>query len=171
MKPILLSLYLLLTNCSLDLDQYVLASKIYSKSNSIELISISFVESRLGKYPINLQDPSCGVFHIHIKYLLKQLGLKDTPFNRNKLCSDLLDLDYSISLATNTLDYFYKYHKQDYKKTIQSFNSGFSLFSYNYFFKVKNTTKEIKQCLKLNILLNRLFPKSYPNQPLINLID
>lgn len=73
---------------------------------SYTLIAIARVESNFGQVKINLQDPSCGVTMIHLKFYIKKLGIKDTPFNRNLVCSRLIENDdASIAEAVAILTY------------------------------------------------------------------
>lgn len=111
--------------------QKAIAQEIYflAKPYNLELtlVSIAWQESRLGLIPINLQDPSCGVHHIHITYYLKQHKLKDTAHNRNKYCNALIeDIELSTASAIETLLFFKKYHKGNYSLMIKSYNAGFN---------------------------------------------
>lgn len=70
------------------------------------LVAIAKQESNLGQVKVNLQDPSCGVTMIHIKYFLKRHNIKDTSFNRNLACQRLISNDdLAISEAINILEY------------------------------------------------------------------
>lgn len=111
----------------------------------LTLISIAWQESRLGLVPINLQDPSCGVHHIHIAYYLKHHKLKDTAQNRNKYCNALIeDIALSTTSALDTLLFFKKYHKGDYSLMVKSYNAGFntkSLQADTYYKQVYHNVK------------------------------
>ena len=70
------------------------------------LIAIAKAESNLGQVKINLQDPSCGITMIHLKFFLKKYKIKDTPFKRNYACQKLVDNDdLAIAEALAILNY------------------------------------------------------------------
>lgn len=58
---------------------------------STTIKTIIYLESRNGLYPINLNDPACGITHINLNTYMRRHKLKDTPFNRNKACADLIN--------------------------------------------------------------------------------
>lgn len=65
---------------------------------SLTLLAIAKVESNFGQVKVNLQDPSCGVTMIHLKFFLKRYGIKDSPLNRNIVCQRLVNND-DLSIA------------------------------------------------------------------------
>ena len=94
------------------------------------MIAIAWQESRLGLVPINLADPSCGIFHITAKTYLYQNGIKDTLHNRNVACAMLIE---SVELSThNAIKYFLamkKHFKGDHEKAIKAYNAGYRINS------------------------------------------
>lgn len=60
---------------------------------SLTLLAIAKVESNFGQVKVNLQDPSCGVTMIHLKFFLKRYSIKDTALNRNIVCQRLMNSD------------------------------------------------------------------------------
>jgi len=89
------------------------------------LAAIAWQESKFGKYLINLQDPSCGVFHVMPKYI------SDNKWKQSRICERLIkDFDFSFSQALAKLKYWENYHKSKkhypvWKHTIMSYNGGF----------------------------------------------
>lgn len=59
----------------------------------LTLVAIVEEESGFGRYKVNLQDPSCGLTMIHLKYFLVRNKIADNDFNRNKACQDLINDD------------------------------------------------------------------------------
>lgn len=96
--------------------------------------TLIYIESKNGLYPINLQDPACGITHININTYIKRHKLKDTPFNRNKSCSDLIaSPEWAILNAIEELTFWKNIHcKSDscspaqYKNIIKSYNAGWN---------------------------------------------
>ena len=94
----------------------------------LTMMAIAWKESSFGKYPINLSDPSCGVFHNLINTVAKDL---DT-YGKNRVCANLIqDFDYSFSEALKVLKYFENYWRDKsgetllWSKTVSSYNAGF----------------------------------------------
>lgn len=124
------------------------------------LIAISYAESRLGLYPLNLQTYDCGVLHINIKSYLRFNKIKDSPLNRNIYCGNLIvNEDLSINAALDTLQYFYEYwakrKKNPLEYAIKSYNAGFKVHSataQKYYNKVYKNIQEIKKLEKQGLL-------------------
>lgn len=57
------------------------------------LSAIALKESNGGKWKINLQDPSGGLYHVTVDKAVRELGYEDTPFNRNRAVQALVDDD------------------------------------------------------------------------------
>ena len=58
------------------------------------LAAISYVESSLGKHPINLADPSASSYHILIKSVLSREKIPDNSWNRSRMMEKLLSNKY-----------------------------------------------------------------------------
>ena len=110
------------------------------------LAAIAWKESNVGKFMINLQDPSCGFFHNNINTVMSRRGITDTPFNRNVLCQKLInDVPYSASEAVAELAYWRTVHKTNYTKIWASYNAGWSYTNgLNYSQDIKNRIKVLK---------------------------
>lgn len=125
----------------------------YDLAQSIK--AIIYIESRNGEYPVNLQDPACGVTHIHIKTYMKRHKVKDTPFNRNKACSDLINSpEWAILNALQELMFWKAIHCKDgkctraqYRNMIKSYNTGWNYKGAKgreYWDKFQNALKQVK---------------------------
>lgn len=132
------------------------------------LIAISYAESKLGLYPLNLQTYDCGVLHINIKSYLRLNNIKDSPLNRNIHCGNLItDEDLSINAALNTLQYFYNYwskrRKNPMEYAIKSYNAGFNVYSktaQKYYNKVYKNIKAVQKLEKRGLLRQQRIRKS-----------
>ncbi len=58
------------------------------------LVGISYVESSLGKYKINLADPSASSYHILVKSVLRREHIPDNSWNRSRMIEKLLNNKY-----------------------------------------------------------------------------
>lgn len=124
------------------------------------LIAISYAESRLGLYPLNLQTYDCGVLHINIKSYLRFNKIKDSPLNRNIYCGNLIiNEDLSINAALDTLQYFYNYwskrKKNPLEYAIKSYNAGFKVNSRSaqkYYNKINKNIKAVQKLEKQGLL-------------------
>lgn len=109
------------------------------------------IESDDGKYLVNLNDPSCGITHININTYLKRHNIKNTSFNKNKSCQDLINNPrLAIANAIEELLFWKEYHcknictKEQYRNVIKSYNTGFNYKSkkaqeyWNKFYKAYN---------------------------------
>mgnify|MGYP002521657924 CR=1 FL=1 len=116
-----------LSNLNAIVDE---VAKPYDLAKTIK--TLIYIESRNGLYPINLNDPSCGVTHININTYMKRHKIKNTPFNRNKACADLLaSPKWAILNAIEELEFWKKIHcgrkkcsKMQFSFVIKSYNAG-----------------------------------------------
>lgn len=122
---------------SLDDNQRAVLLKIYINAKPFDwhltMMSIAWKESKFGKYPINLQDPSCGVFHNLVDTVIKGNEYRKDSYTRNRVCSSLIDdFDFSFTEALRVLKYFENYWKSKnggrlwWSKSVASYNAGFS---------------------------------------------
>lgn len=115
-----------------DLEASIALAKPFGLEREIR--AIIKIESNNGAYPINLQDPACGVTHIHLKTFFRRHGLKDTPFNRNKWCSLLVqNNDLAIANAIEELVFWQKQFCRNgkcsatqHKNMIKAYNAGWN---------------------------------------------
>lgn len=102
----------------------------YDLKNTIR--ALVWLESKNGEYPINLQDPACGIMHININTYMRRHKIKNTPFNRNKACADLIaSPKWAILNAIDELMFWQNIHcgkyecdEVEYKLVIKSYNAG-----------------------------------------------
>lgn len=122
----------LLIYSNIDIDKIV---KKLAKPFDLEktIRTIIKIESDDGKYLVNLNDPSCGITHININTYLKRHNIKDTSFNQNKACQDLINNPIlAIANAIEELLFWKEYHcknictKEQYRNVVKSYNTGFN---------------------------------------------
>lgn len=102
---------------------YAVASKV--SEYPLTLAAISWQESRSNSYPVNLSDPSCGPFHNKVSNVLQREKIKDTPFERNKVCAKLMEnLVFAIKHANIELSHWQMQHKGNWRKMMASYNGG-----------------------------------------------
>jgi len=137
MKNILVGLLLIVVNMyALSKEQKDVARFVYEKGKPFDLgytlVAIAWQESKLGKYPINLSDPSCGIMHVMPRFLIKRTKMKDTLWNRSRLCERLIsDKSFSIAAAILELKYWQNYWKSRkvnrvWSHMVASYNQGFA---------------------------------------------
>lgn len=138
-------------------DLYELVERLadpYDFSDTIK--TLIYIESKDGLYPINLQDPACGITHININTYMKRHKLKDTKFNRNKACSDLISSpEWAILNAIEELSFWKQIHckgqkcsNEQYKNVIKSYNAGWNYRgpqAKEYWEKFRNAYKILKR--------------------------
>lgn len=115
--------------------EYIVSTYIWGKPYGLELMlpAISWQESCLGLYKLNMYDPSAGLFHAYLPSVMgRHKDLKDTPFNQNKIAQMLVNDDkFAASEAIAELLFwknYYKENRQDFKdKNLVEF----MLMSYN----------------------------------------
>lgn len=118
----------------LNREQLEMLMEIAKRAKPYDLVysavAIAWQESNLGKWQINLKDPSCGPFHQVIPLFLKKNKIANTEFNRNKVCSELIDdIDLSVSTVISELEAWKMIHKNrmnvwDY--VYRSYNAGYN---------------------------------------------
>ena len=142
----------------LNKNQIELCSLIDKNAKSFGLVktitAIAKIESNLGQYNINLQDPSCSFLHIHLKTYLKRHNIKDNPFNRNKHCQELINNPkLAIANAIEELLFWKSIHCSksgcdivQYQNVVKSYNAGWNYSSKKankYYKRFKKAYKEL----------------------------
>lgn len=154
MKKIIL--FILLANCfASEYDELIEElAKPYDLVDTIKvLVSL---ESKNGIYPVNLQDPACGITHININTYMKRHNIKNTNFNRNKACSDLILIPkWAIVNAIEELEFWKKIHCKnnqckfsEYRKVVKSYNAGWNYNSNKALEYWEKFRKEYKRIIK-----------------------
>lgn len=97
------------------------------KGMGYTMAAIAWQESCAGAYMINFSDPSAGLYHAHIPVVLKYYSsYSDTPFTRNVMGQLLIDdRRFASQVALDSLMYWHRYHRGNYKNIIKSYNKGF----------------------------------------------
>jgi hypothetical protein len=117
------------------------------------LTAIAWKESQAGLIPINVADPSCGVFHNMLSSVSRRHNNQyNTSYKRNWLCTKLItDLDFASSEAISELLYWKNYHKNNWNNIWGSYNAGFnydSTVGKAYSKDILNRIKVIKKYIK-----------------------
>jgi len=132
---------------------------VYNKAKAFglehTLVAIAWQESDFGKYTINLGDPSCGIFSIMPKYLIKRTDLRNNSWNRSRLCERLIaDPDFSFSAALLEFKYWKNYWiskkvARPWAHAVASYNQGFNAnTNSDYVKKIKAKIKVLKKYYK-----------------------
>ena len=120
------------------------------------MLSIAFIESQFGKYKINLNDPSCGIFHKLLPIYAIQLSLKPSKWNESRLCEQLIKSP-ALALKIAIEDFKHNYihfRTKGYSKnvswrlSVMSYNAGIS----NY----KAGSKYYREIVKIIKTLHKL---------------
>lgn len=129
--------------------------------------AIAWQESNLGKYPVNLSDPSCGVFHKLVVPYLKARERKVTSFTKNQACSELIsDLELATSSFLEDFEYWKNMHRRRgvdakdlFTLAIRSYNTGYKYNTKdgkNYERSVKARIKALQQDLRFQIVIKKI---------------
>jgi|SRR5690554_738443 len=111
------------------------------------MVAIAMKESNLGKWNIALGENSFGPWHVRVIHAVKDLGWKNTPFNRNRAAQMMLDNPiYSGGLAVRELVWWRDYHKGDWAKAVRGYNSGHSGGGQGYLKDIRQNIHKIRQC-------------------------
>jgi len=139
----------------LTAKQTAVMSSVFHKAKEFNLeytvTAIVWEESQFGRYRINISDPSCGIFHIMPKSLIGRVDMKNTSWNRSRLCERLfIDDDFSFSAALLELKYWENYwHSKKVTRVwshmVASYNGGFHAnINGSYVRKIKKKIKWLK---------------------------
>lgn len=143
----------------LDPNQKYVLNETFVKGKEFNLgltmAAIAWHESQAGAIPVNLADPSCGVFHNLITSVANRHGIRNTSFNRNVLCTRLVrDFDFSFSEALSELKYWENYYKKQpkaWEMTVRSYNAGFTPENGGNYYKAIRSKVRF---LKYNVFLD-----------------
>lgn len=119
-------------------------------------VAIAWQESGLGRFPVNLADPSCGIYHKMVSIFLKGRNEKVDTFNKNRACSMLIqDLHLSTAVLIEDIEYWKNFHT---KRGIKKVDMNEYIYrSYNAGYNVKNKkAKEYATSVRarVRVLLN-----------------
>jgi len=96
----------------------------------LTLTAIAWQESKFGKYPINLSDPSGGLFHNLLGSVCYRLELTPNQWNQSRILEKLIsDKEFALQQAVAELYYWKSYWKVRnkkylWKRMISSYNGG-----------------------------------------------
>lgn len=122
------------------------AGKPYDLSYTLQAIVL--IESGSFEKPIkvNLQDPSAGITHIHIKYFLKRHNIKDTPYSRNRVAQALIDNDdLAIAEAIAILEFWKDRFCTRWGCTANQWGNVFAAYNGGYNYKSKKPREYAKK--------------------------
>lgn len=112
----------------------------------LTMVAIAMEESDLGRYRINLQDPSVSSWGVTVSKAIKKLGWRDTPFNRNRAAQLMLnDIYFSAGLALETLLWWNDVRDGDWRRVVESYNAGYGS-NKEYVSRIIENINTIKQC-------------------------
>lgn len=120
-----------LENEGLSTQQVNVLHKAYQagveKDMSYSLAAIAWKESSAGRYTINLQDPSAGVFMVSIDNAINYIKWKNTPFNRNRIAQMLIqDFELSAEFAMINLQFWKDQYGENWRLIWRRYNGGYS---------------------------------------------
>jgi len=121
----------------------------------LTLTAIAWQESKFGKYPINLSDPSGGLFHNLLGSVCCRLSLTSDQWNQSRVLERLInDKEFALQQAVAELHYWESYWKVRRSTRIWSY----MVMSYNGGHRgSKKYLKEIKRKVRiLKIFFKRL---------------
>jgi hypothetical protein len=125
----------------------------------LTLAAIAFKESSAGNpnFMRNPNDPSAGFHGVKLTHVMTYFDMPDTANNR-AIAEDMLISSHGASawFSMSVLDYWFKYHKGDWYKTVRSYNGGFYWWSsrpeevrvrtQEYFNDVNHMVRLLKTC-------------------------
>ena len=120
----------------------------------LSMVAIAMAESDLGRFNLNLVDPSASPYHVTVDKAVDKLGWSHTPFNYNRAAQKLIDdIEFAASIALETLVWWRDYHNGDWRKTVGSYNGGFK-GNPKYVKKIVANIHTIRKCGWLDNLEN-----------------
>jgi len=142
---------------SLSKEQYANLIWIYTKGKKYDLgltlSAIAWQESQFGKYPINLADPSGGLFHSLAGSVCCRLHLKPNRWNQSRVIEKLIkDNNFALNQALEELMLWKSYWTirkklNIYKYMISSYNGG-TKGNLKYYYKISKKVKYLKRYFK-----------------------
>lgn len=117
-------------NIRINSDQanVLVTSYEFGKEYGLETVlpAIAWRESNLGKYLMNINDPSFGPYAIHIDTATSRLGIDRESFMANVLAQDLvMDQGLGARLAINEINYWLRIRGGNHPMALASYNAGF----------------------------------------------
>ena len=92
---------------------------------SYTLAAIALKESNAGRWKVNIQDPSGGLYHVTLDKVLTYYGWEKTPFNLNRAMQRLVDNDtLAAELAVKELLFWKDLNSGNWLDTWANYNAG-----------------------------------------------
>jgi len=127
----------------------------FNKDLGLSMALIGWMESKSGKYKVNLSDPSFGTYHNLLSSVLSRAGVKNSAYYRNKYANLLMqNEEFARSQALAELLFWESYHLQRtgrqglWQKTICSYNAGTGWAgeeAKSYFANIKNKLLAVRK--------------------------
>ncbi len=120
----------------LSIEQYKIIVKIYTKKKDsihlYSLLAIAWKESDLGRYLVNLDDPSAGCFHNLLSSVIAREKRNNNSWVQSRVLEKLVtDFDYGLYHATAELNFWDKLYTEkpikglpNWRAVISSYNAG-----------------------------------------------
>jgi len=142
---------------SLSKKQYTNLIWVYKQGKKYDLeltlTAIAWQESAFGKYPINLSDPSGGLFHNLLGSVCYRLELTPNQWNQSRILERLIrDKEFALQQAIAELHYWKGYWKVRNKRylwkyMISSYNGGHK-GNIRYYRNIVKKVKYLKRYFK-----------------------
>lgn len=101
------------------------------------LTAIAMQESDLGRWNVNLQDPSASPWHVTVDKAVTRLGWSMTRFNMNRATQRLMEDPFlGASIAVEELKNWHRLHdnvsgNERWRRTWASYNKGYNWHNEN----------------------------------------
>jgi len=142
---------------SLSKKQYTNLIWVYKQGKKYDLeltlTAIAWQESAFGKYPINLSDPSGGLFHNLLSSVCCRLSLTPNQWNQSRILERLIsDKEFALQQAVAELLYWNNYWKvrrstRVWSYMVMSYNGGHR-GSKKYYIDIVKKVKYLKRYFK-----------------------
>ena len=145
-----------LDNLSLSQKEVLVKTWLKAKKFNLEftMTAIAWHESHFGLYPINLSDPSFGVFHNLITSVARRHNVT-SKWSKSRLAEQLIqDYDFSFAESLSELKFWQGVHKNkpnNWSLTVKSYNAGYRHENgKQYLVQIKTKIKALKRFFKRN---------------------
>lgn len=139
-----------LAKCDLTPEQQSVLHFSYSygapHDYGLTMVAIAMEESNLGKWRINLSDPSASPWHVTIDKAVDKLGWEHTPFNYNRAAQLLMeDIYFGAAIALETILWWDDVRDGQWRRVVESFNAGYGS-NPEYVRRIIGHINTIKEC-------------------------
>jgi len=119
------------------------------------MLAIAFIESKFGKYKLNLADPSAGMFHQLLPTYCKELGLRPNTWNQSRVAEKLINSNaLALYVAINHFKRDYSHFKLlgypntiSWRRAVMAYNAGLHNYQigYGYYKEIVKIIKALHQ--------------------------